>query len=243
MIYIGTSGWNYKDWKGPFYPTRLAPRDYLAFYAERFSTVEINNSFYRLPEIKTLESWHNTVSPDFVFAVKASRYITHMKKLKQPKAALHSFFHRMEALGEKLGPALFQLPPRWGFNRDRLQAFLEELPRGVRCAFEFRDESWHNRETHDLLRRNNAAFCIYHLASSWSPCEITADFIYMRLHGPGAPYKGKYSDSILSSVADNLAEWDEKGSDIYCYFDNDEAGYAIQNAATLMEMIYRRKDT
>jgi len=241
MILVGTSGWHYKSWKGPFYPENLSAREFLPYYAERFKTVEINNSFYRLPERETFAAWRDAVQEGFFFAVKASRYITHMKKLRHTEEVLSTFLvERVGALGGKLGPVLFQLPPRWRFNGERFAGFLEGLPAGPRYVFEFRDRSWMNPEACELLRKHNASFCIYDLAGYQSPAEITADFVYVRLHGSDDAYCGKYSSAVLSQWAEAFAAWSGRGLDVYCYFDNDEAGYAAQNALELAEMTTQR---
>lgn len=236
-IHIGTSGWHYTHWKGSFYPQDLPERDFLAFYGRHFQTAEINNTFYRLPDTKTIGGWLDQTAKDFLFSVKASRYITHMKKLKDPQEPLAAFLGAVTALKRKLGPILFQLPPRWHFNPERLQTFLELLPGNYRYVFEFRDESWFRAECYDILSRHQAAFCLYELAGRLSPKEITADFIYVRLHGPGGAYKGQYDASALSGWAGAFSAWLRKGKEIFCYFDNDEAGYAAQDAIRLQEML------
>jgi uncharacterized protein YecE (DUF72 family) len=235
-IHVGTSGWNYEHWKGPFYPEDAKDRDLLRLYAERFNTVEVNNTFYQLPSERTIERWVDTVPEGFTFAVKASRYITHMKKLKDPKEVIEKFFDRIAAFGEKLGPVLFQLQPTWRANPERLQAFLEALPTGGRYTFEFRDQSWYGKEIYDLLREHGAAFCIYELAGHQSPRELTAGFVYVRLHGPGRAYEGSYSKRALSGWAGAFSQWSRKG-DVYCYFDNDDRGYAPNNAFVLRGML------
>jgi uncharacterized protein YecE (DUF72 family) len=154
-VHIGTSGWSYEHWKGRFYSRRLRSRDMLGHYVKSFRTAEINSSFYRLPAVATLESWYDTTPPGFVFAAKASRYITHMKKLNDPKASTAAFFARMRMLGDKLGPILFQLPPHWSFNESRLAAFLEALADEFRCAFEFRDHGWFNDRAFELLAEHS----------------------------------------------------------------------------------------
>jgi uncharacterized protein YecE (DUF72 family) len=235
--HIGTSGWNYGHWKGPFYPDDMRDPDFLEYYKDRFDTVEINNSFYNLPSEKTLVAWKNTVTEDFIFAVKASRYITHMKKLKDPDEPLDNFMKRIEALGTALGPILFQLPPKWNCNTDRLDEFLETLPQGHRYTMEFRDQSWWNDDVYEALRSHNVAFCIFDLAGTRSPKELTADFAYLRLHGPGDAYEGRYGKKRLSGWAGAFNAWNDKVSDIYCYFDNDQDGYAALDAADLKEML------
>jgi uncharacterized protein YecE (DUF72 family) len=236
-VHIGTSGWHYDHWRGPFYPEDMRAGEFLEYYRKRFHTVEINNSFYQLPKKETLEGWRNAVPGDFVFAVKASRYITHMKKLKDPEKSTAKFLDRVEALESRLGPVLFQLPPRWRFNPERLRTFLEALPEKYRCAFEFRDPSWFQEETLQALQDHGAAFCIYEFAGRVSPKEVTADFIYVRLHGPGGPYRGQYETRTLAGWAGAFSAWVQKGKEIFCYFDNDESGYAAQDALRLKDMV------
>ena len=238
-IRVGTSGWNYGHWKGPFYPDGARDSDLLGLYAERFDTVEVNNTFYQLPATRTIERWVRAVPDGFVFAVKASRYITHMKKLKDPKQATAKFLERIEAFGGKLGPVLFQLQPTWRVNPERLEAFLEALPSGLRYAFEFRDESWYGEEVYGLLRRHHAAFCVYELAGHRSPREVTAGFVYVRLHGPKRAYQGSYPSEALSEWGAALSGWSTAG-DVYCYFDNDERGYAPRDALRLRSLLGQR---
>lgn len=237
-IHLGTSGWNYKHWKGAFYPEDLSQNDWLEYYAGHFHTVEINNSFYQLPEQKTFERWRKQVPDGFTFAVKASRYITHMKKLKEPQQSLKNFMKRVTALENKLGPILFQLPPRWRFNFERLEDFLKALPSDFKYAFEFRDASWRQPETYEALARHKAAFCIYQLKGELAPKEVTTDFVYVRLHGPKqAAYKGQYTQETLAGWVGAFSAWTKQGKKIYCYFDNDEKGYAAQDALKLQNMI------
>lgn len=236
-IHVGTSGWHYGHWLGPFYPEGLPSEEWLAYYAGRFYTVEINNTFYQLPDKETFVAWRETVPAGFIFSVKANRYITHMKKLKDPQQPVATFFKNVENLGDKLGPILFQLPPKWHFNEQRLAGFLNALPQGYRYVFELRDPSWFDQRTYELLARHNAAFCIYDLSGRLSPEKITADFVYVRLHGPGSPYQGLYETQALSGWAGALRAWNRQGKAIYCYFNNDTAGYAAQNACQLQAMV------
>jgi len=237
-IRIGTSGWSYRHWVGPFYPEGTAARDYLAYYAARFDATELNNTFYSLPKPERFREWAAETPAGFLFACKASRYITHMKKLKDPAASTAKFLDAVAALGGKCGPILFQLPPHWGCDLARLESFIAELPEGYRHAFEFRDESWFDARVYDLLQRRNAALVIHDLEGTLSPCRATADFVYLRLHGPfEAAYCGSYDDAALRRWADTLLGWREEGRDVYCFFDNDEAGYAATNALTLMQMV------
>jgi uncharacterized protein YecE (DUF72 family) len=237
-IRIGTSGFHYRHWVGPFYPPKTATAKMLQHYIQHFDTLELNNSFYRLPTIEAFECWRDSTPKNFVFAVKASRFITHNKKLQDPEHALDNLLPRAEHLGNKLGPILFQLPPKWKINAARLEGLLEILPREHRYAFEFRELSWMTPEICRILRRFNAAFCIYELAGYHTPLEITADFSYIRLHGPAAgKYQGSYSDQKLREWAVWIEQQSRELKAIYVYFDNDQAGYAAHNALTLREMV------
>lgn len=212
----------------------------LAFYARHFDTVEINYSFYRLPTPDAANAWRAATPPDFCFAVKASRFITHMKKLRDPEPALARLQPVLDALGAKRGPLLFQLPPRWARNRARLAEFLHSLPRNVRCAFEFRDASWHHPEIYDVLKQHNAAFCIYDLAGFRAPLAITADFTYVRLHGPHEAYGGSYSPQALAAWARRIRDWGDLRQ-VYVYFDNDQAAYAVRNALALKKLLFENQ--
>jgi len=237
-ILIGTSGWNYKHWQGPFYDKDLKQENWLDYYSKKFSTVEINNSFYNLPERKTLQLWKETTPSGFIFSVKASRYITHMKKLNEPEDALNRFLKRITVLDEKLGPVLFQLPPKWHINRERLADFLKLLSKDFRYVFEFRDETWWDESIYQLLEKHNAAFCIYDLNRRLSPKKVTTDFVYVRLHGPEDAYQGLYDKQTLSGWAGSFSAYTDNVTKIYCYFDNDQKGYAAQNALQLQDMIH-----
>lgn len=239
--YIGTSGWSYPHWRGTFYPNDISNDQMLEYYLTRFGSTEINNTFYHLPEKKTLEHWRRLAPAGFIYSVKASRYITHMKKLKDPQHSTPELLKRIGVLGDTLGPVLFQLPPKWKFNEARLGEFLQSLSRDFRYVFEFRDQSWINHQCLDLLSRYNAAFCIYELDGYLSPKEITADFVYIRLHGPNGPYQGSYTGKTLSGWAGAISTWQKQGLDTYCYFDNDEAGYAADNAWSLSTMLLNRQ--
>lgn len=236
-VHIGTSGWHYKHWLGSFYPANLRPKEMLSWYMERFDTVELNNSFYHLPARETFEGWRRATPSSFCFAVKGSRYITHRKKLNDPASALARFMEPVESLGDKLGPILFQLPPRWTCNVPRLNAFLDALPPSHRYTFEFRDPSWHDPAVYRVLGRHNAAFCLYELDGFETPYQLTADFVYVRLHGPGRKYQGDYSPQQLRAWARRLARWRQRVKAVYVYFDNDQAGYAAKNAAELKSLL------
>lgn len=169
--------------------------------------------------------------------MKASRYITHNKKLTDPESANQKFISLVERLGTRLGPILFQLPPSWKLNADRLHAFLAALPRTHRYAFEFRNPTWNVAPVYEVLRRHNAAFCIHELAGFQSPIEITADFTYLRLHGPGNKYQGDYSSSTLQTWAKRIEKWRRELKHVFVYFDNDQAAFAAKNARELKEMV------
>jgi uncharacterized protein YecE (DUF72 family) len=236
-IRIGTAGWSYGHWLGTFYPTGARSPDFLALYADHFDSVEINRTFYKLPAPATMAAWRAQSPPDFIFAAKASRYLTHRKKLKDPEEPIARLLGCVEALEEKLGPVLVQLPPRWRADPDRLARFLAQLPEQHRYAFEFRDPSWHDDRIFTLLAQRGAAFCIFDLAGKRSPVEVTAGFVYVRLHGPGGPYQGSYDGRTLSGWARRIRRWSEAGKDVYCYFDNDEKAYAPHDALRLKAMV------
>jgi uncharacterized protein YecE (DUF72 family) len=239
-LLIGTSGWNYRHWKGKFYPEGLPAKDEFTYYSERFATVELNNSFYRLPSPETFALWKKSAPEGFIFSVKAPRFITHMKKLKTDHDGLKEFLSNASNLKTKAGPFLFQLPPRWKINLERLEEFLHQLPQKYRYTFEFRDMSWYTENTYEILRQYNCAFCIYHLEHHLTPLEITADFIYVRLHGPGNKYQGSYNSTDLHTWASHCRNWLKKGLDVYVYFDNDQDGYAAANAKELQELLNQK---
>ena len=237
MLHIGTSGWHYKHWRGPFYPEKLPASRMLEYYVQHFDTVELNNTFYRLPVETGLEQWRSSTPRGFLFAAKGSRFLTHMKKLKDAGPGIERFFERIDRLGKKLGPIVWQLPPQWEVNAERLEEFLSALPRRHRYAFELRNPTWHNAGIYAILRRHNAAFCIFEIAGMFSGIEITADFTYVRLHGPGGAYQGLYSDAVLGRWAAQIREWQRGLRAVYIYFDNDRAGYAAKNALALKAML------
>ena len=235
--HVGTSGWSYDHWHGPFYPPELRPGDRLAHYARHFASVEVNGTFYRLPGMAAVRQWVDDTPDGFVFSVKASRFITHMKKLKDPEASLPPFLDCIGGLGNKLGPVLFQLPPRWRVNLARLDAFLVALPNGLRTVFEFRDPSWLDDAVLTALAGHGAGFCIFDLAGTRTPAHVTAAFVYIRLHGPGGAYQGRYGHRRLAAWAADIDGWISEGRDVYCYFDNDEAGHAVADARTLAHLV------
>lgn len=240
-VHIGTSGWNYKHWKGVFYPQELPQKKWLAYYVDHFDTVEVNNTFYQLPLSSTFESWREIVPQGFTFALKASRFITHMKKLKDPQTSSEKFFDRSERLEDKLGPILFQLPPGWQLNFDRLTEFLEVIPSEHRYVVEFRNESWLTKAVFDLLKQHNVAFCIQDFRGKQSPREITADFAYVRMHGPGElAYAGSYAEAALKNWARQTESWRKELKDVYVYFNNDIGGCAVKDAARLQRLVSRQ---
>lgn len=239
-IRIGTSGWQYRHWLKRFYPEHSPGPTMFRHYLEHFDTVEVNNTFYRIPQVSALRSWRDMSGKDFCFALKASRFITHNKKLKDCENPIEILLSRAEELGKKLGPILFQLPPHWGLNLARLEEFLEILPRSHRYAFEFRNPTWDTAQAFRLLRRHNAAYCIFHLAGYLSPIEITADWTYIRLHGPAGKYQGSYSERELSEWAERIADWSSRLKSIYVYFDNDQMAFAPQNALELRRLVEAR---
>ena len=237
-ILIGTSGWHYKHWLDVFYPAGTRPGEMFQFYARHFNTVEINNSFYRLPSANTFDAWKESSPPGFCFAVKASRFITHMKKLKDPRISSEKFFLVAERLRKKLGPILFQLPPRWKVNLERFTEFLAALPKEHKYVIEFRDESWFVAPVYELMRKYNVAFCIHDFADMKVPNEITADFTYIRFHGPtSAKYFGSYSEDELRRWAEKIEDWGREVAAVYAYFNNDPGGEAVKNALTLKSLL------
>ena len=239
-IRIGTSGYHYKHWVGRYYPEGMKANQMLAHYLLDFDTVELNNTFYQLPNESTFDNWRDSTPPEFLYAVKGSRFITHMIKLKDAQRGLTNFMPRAERLGDKLGPILWQLPPGWNVNVERLEEFLSILPPQHRYTFELRNETWMTDRVLEVLRRYNAAFCIYELAGYHSPIEITADWTYIRLHGPTRfKYQGSYKDRQMEEWADRIRAWSRKMKAIYVYFDNDDRAYAVDNALTLRKMLGR----
>lgn len=235
---VGCSGWEYKHWAGDFYPPDVPRTRWFEYYAQRFDTVEINNSFYRLPESSTFARWASRAPMRFVYAVKASRFLTHMKKLKDPEQPLALLFERMQPLRGHLGPVLYQLPPGWKLNRERLEHFLQVLPRGVRHVIEFRDPSWYADEVQALLEKHGVALCLHDMAGSATGRLRVGPFIYVRCHGAGGQkYGGGYTDDRLRDWAAWLNAARRDGIDVYAYFNNDVGGHAPRDAATLRRFL------
>ncbi len=234
---VGTSGWHYPHWRGAFYPGGMPSAEYLGFYAGHFDTVELNNSFYRLPSREQFAAWAAAVPSDFVFTVKASRYLTHRKKLKDPQEPLSRLLGAASGLGQKLGPVLFQLPPRWRANPKRLADFVGALPQGRRFVFEFRDPTWFTQEVYAILREAGCALCVASSPDFPEKREITADFLFLRFHGGRELYGSNYSDEELRAYARWAQPALDSGKDVYAYFNNDAYGYALANARGFREML------
>jgi uncharacterized protein YecE (DUF72 family) len=239
---IGCSGWQYEHWRGNFYPATLPQKSWLDYYAQHFDTVEINNTFYRLPEPSSFQDWRRRAPRGFEYAVKASRFLTHMKKLKDPEEPIARFFDRARHLGRTFGPVLFQLPPRWPVNLGRLAAFLDALPPRRRYAIEFREPSWYAGEVLKLLESHRVALCLHDMPGSESGRLMTGRFVYVRFHGSHGvrKYSGTYSDEALDSWADWLSDRLRQRFPVYAYFNNDAHGYAPKDAARLREKIQLR---
>jgi len=236
-IRVGTSGWYYDHWRGRFYPEKLAKKDWFQYYAQHFDTVEINNTFYHLPKATTVSAWHDKAPPGFLFAVKASRYITHVKKLNDPAESLERFFDLVNLLKQHLGPVLYQLPPSLHKDLDRLDAFIQALPERDRAVFEFRHASWYDQETFDLLNERRVALCIHDMPGKAPPRVVTGDIAYIRFHGTTGRYAGHYTDAMLADWACWLKAQASNVRAIYAFFNNDVEGHAINNARMLRELL------
>jgi uncharacterized protein YecE (DUF72 family) len=233
--WIGCSGFAYRDWRGVVYPADAPPRTWFGLYAERFDTVELNTTFYRLPSVRAVEAWRDAAPEGFCFAVKVGRFGTHRKKLRDPGVWLANHLERIRHLGDHLGPNLLQLPPRWRRDVVRLDELLSVAPRDVRWAVEVRDPSWLHDDTYDVLARHGAALCIHDLLPD-HPVVRTADWSYWRFHGPNAvdePYQHRYGARRLETVAERLGGWLDAGCDVHAYFNNDWHGHAAADAAAL----------
>jgi uncharacterized protein YecE (DUF72 family) len=228
-LHIGTSGWHYAHWRGGFYPRSLPTGRWLDYYAQRFATVEINNAFYRLPEATTFAAWATTVPEDFVVAVKASRYLTHIRRLHEPDEPVRRLRERMAGLGSKLGPVLLQLPPNLTLDPDALAGTLGALA-GNRVAVEFRHETWYTPEIRRLLEEHQAALCLTDSRGRRTPLWRTAGWGYVRFHGGKAQPPSGYGRRALHNWAHHLADLWPPGADVYAYFNNDQFGCAPRDA-------------
>jgi len=233
---IGTSGYQYKHWRGPFYPVDMPTGEWFGFYSRQFDTVEINNTFYHLPDAATFDRWREQAPEEFCFALKFSRFGSHMQCLKDPESTLGRFMDMAKRLGANRGPILVQLKPHWGLHLERLRGFLRTMPSGQRWAFEFRDPRWLCDEVFNALRRRNAALCVHDMLED-HPYEITADWVYLRFHGNH--YRGSYSHQFLTARAREISRHLADGLDVYAYFNNDAAGHAVRNALQLRTYVGR----
>ncbi len=238
-VRIGTSGWEYRHWRGSFYPADL-PRDrWLEHYAAEFDTVELNNPFYRLPEAETFAAWARRVPPEFRYAVKASRYLTHLRRLREPAEPLERLWSRARRLGSRLGPVLYQLPPRWRPNPERLAAFVAAVPAAPQ-AVEFRDRRWYRPTTFELLRAADVSLCLHDMDGSETRPAPVGPIVYVRFHGSGARYGGRYSSQRLTAWADRVAAWAAEGLPVWAYFNNDIGGHAVRDAERLRRLVASR---
>jgi len=254
--WIGTSGYNYAHWEGVFYPEGLPARKWLSYYAQVFPTVELNVTFYRLPQKKTFETWAKTAPEGFAFVLKGSRFITHIKRLKDAEGSIQILFDQSSPLEEKIAAVLWQLPPRFRVDLQRLKAFLRALQesplaRRYRHAFEFRDRTWFCDDVYDILQNHNAAIVL----ADWPfqvlahgmrvqdidreaiEAPLTANFVYLRRHGPGALFSSNYPERMIRSDAEAIRKWLTEGREVYCFYNNDVAGYAVKNALRLRELV------
>ena len=236
MVYVGTSGWQYPHWRRVFYPDKLPQRLWLPYFAERFQTVEVNNTFYQFPEKPVFEHWRQTSPPDFVFALKMSRFLTHLKRLHDPEEPVHRFMERASGLGTKLGPILIQLPPRYHLNLELLEGALRLLGGSIRVAVEFRDETWFVDGTRALLERCGAALCLADSPRRTQPAWRTANWGFVRFHEGAGPHAPGYERAVLERWVERVREMWPAGDDVYVYFNNDAFGYAIRDAATFAEL-------
>lgn len=237
-VRIGCSGFNYYDWKGNFYPVDLPQDKWLDYYANTFNTVELNVTFYRLPLARVFDKWHKETPLDFVFSLKGSRFITHIKRLLEPEDPLNLFFQRASGLKEKLKVVLWQFSPGFKIELQRLRNFLELLkPYNIRNAFEFRNESWITKETFDLCKQYNVSLCMADWPEFIDDIAVTSDFVYIRRHGKGGSYATLYSRDELKRDAKRIRNYLKDGKDVFIYFNNDYHGYAPRNALELKEML------
>jgi uncharacterized protein YecE (DUF72 family) len=254
---IGCSGWLYASWRGPFYPAALPISDWLPYYASRFATVEINNTFYRLPEKRVFSAWRDATPPGFTVAVKASRYLTHLKRLRQPGPPLDRLYRRCFALGDRLGPILYQLPESMQYDPARLTRFLRALrvqgrralqrnrrshaaPRvgRLRHVLEFRNPTWYRSDVFQALRRAHVGLCMHDMPGSAIADDNGGGFVYVRFHGTTGKYQGSYSSAVLKFWAGRIREATRAGRDAYAYFNNDIGGTAVENARALIGYVH-----
>ena len=236
VIRIGTSGWTYKHWRNVFYPEGLNQRMWLEYYSERFDTVELNASFYRIPKSNVAEGWYRRTPEDFRFSVKVSRLITHVRRLVDCENELDWFFSAMEPLHAKTAVFLFQFPPSFYPDMRLLRDFMNKLPQGNRYVYEFRNPDAYSGSVPEMLAEQNASFCIHDLAGCETPTLVTSDLVYIRFHGHEGRYAGNYPDETLTEWADKIRVWKRQGKQVFAYFNNDLGGYAVRNAGTLLQL-------
>jgi uncharacterized protein YecE (DUF72 family) len=249
---IGCSGWNYKHWRGNFYPRDMPVREWFDHYAQVFDTVEINNTFYRLPEAATFETWRNRAPAGFLYAIKASRFLTHLKRLREPEEPVIRLFERASLLQDHLGPVLYQLPASFHCDLERLDNFLAVLPHvlgdlggtprahRIMHVMEFRHPSWYVAETQTVLRARGAVMCLHDMHGSAIFEPLDTPFLYVRFHGPGPRYSGRYDTRRMQRWADVLAEHWRAGRDVFAYFNNDPEGMAVTNSLELRSLTLAR---
>jgi uncharacterized protein YecE (DUF72 family) len=241
MIHLGTSGWQYRHWRRRFYPAELPTAGWLAYYAARFETVEVNNTFYRLPERSTFEAWHEGTPAGFVVAVKASRYLTHIRRLADPEDPVDLFVDHAKGLGDRLGPVLLQLPPTLEVDLPRLVGALAAFPRSIRVAVEFRHDSWYRADVRAALERRGAALCLADRGEKLlTPDWRTADWGYVRFHGGLQRPASCYRPGRLAETADLICGTWQPDEDVFVYFNNDHAGCAIRDVARFGEILDAR---
>jgi len=239
MLYVGTSGWQYADWRGPFYPEKLAQARWLGHYSERFQVVEVNNTFYQLPEASTFARWERETPADFVVVVKMSRYLTHLKRLREPAEPVARFMTRARELGRKLGAVLVQLPPRFGAAPERLEETLARFDPGVRVAVEFRDDSWYSDEVRAVLERHRAALVLADVRNRHTPLWRTAGWGFIRLHEGVAEPRPCYGEAALETWVGRIGELWPRGADVFAFFNNDHRCCAVRDAATFATLAER----
>jgi uncharacterized protein YecE (DUF72 family) len=244
-IHIGTSGWSYKHWRGLYYPEKLASGKWLEFYAESFSTTELNRSFYKLPSPETIASWIRRVPKGFRFCVKMSRFLTHMKKLTEPEEPLARFFNIFSPMKKIMGPVLFQLPPMLKFNHAKAQhlySLLRTKYKSYEFVMEVRHNTWLQKESLSLMTKYNIGLVISQSGEEFPYSEfITAKNIYVRFHGPRELYASSYSDAMLKNFAKKFKKWVEQGHEVWVFFNNDIHGYAVEDAKRLMAIVARKR--
>ena len=236
QIRIGTSGWVYRHWQGLFYPANLPQKQWFAYYARSFDTVEINSTFYHLHNASVFEHWRQQAPGGFLYSIKASRIITHNQRLEGCQDTLETFLSRASLLGETLGPVLFQLPPSFSLDLSRFESFLALLPQGFSYAMEFRNPTWLTEEVFALLERFGVALCIHDMPPLQVPLRITAKFVYLRFHGD-VDHAGDYPLETLAAWVERIQTWQRNGLAVFAYFNNDTGGMAVRNALTVKQLL------